>query len=87
MVETMRREGHRALVHTAAASNLGQMLNRVCLADGIPLVNIVRSPSQAKLLRDLGATHVLDSTSLDFRSALTRALADTQATLAFDDSA
>ena len=84
MVETMRREGHRALVHTAAASNVGQMLNRVCLADGIPLVNIVRSSSQVTLLRDMGATHVLDSTSPDFRQALTRALADTGATLAFD---
>jgi NADPH:quinone reductase len=84
MVETMRREGHRALVHTAAASNVGQMLNRVCLADCIPLVNIVRSPSQVALLRDMGASHVLDSTSPGFRHALTRALADTGATLAFD---
>ncbi len=60
MVETMRREGHKALVHTAAASNLGQMLNRICLKDGIDLVNIVRSPAQEKLLRDLGAKYVCD---------------------------
>ena len=59
MVETMRREGHTALVHTAAASNLGQMLNRICLADGIGLVNIVRKPEQAALLRELGAAHVV----------------------------
>jgi NADPH2:quinone reductase len=61
MVETMRREGHTALVHTAAASNLGQMLNRICLADGIKLVNIVRNSAQADLLRGAGATHVCDS--------------------------
>src|SRR5512143_966512 len=58
MVETMRREGHKALVHTAAASNLGQMLNRICIADGVPLVNIVRKPEQEALLRDAGAKHV-----------------------------
>jgi NADPH2:quinone reductase len=58
MVETLRRQGHRALVHTAAASNLGQMLNRICLADGIGLVHIVRSPAQAELLRAQGARHV-----------------------------
>jgi NADPH:quinone reductase len=84
MVETMRREGHKALVHTAAASNVGQMLNRVCLADSIPLVNIVRSQTQANLLRKMGARHVLDSTSPDFRPALIGALAETGATLAFD---
>ena len=55
MVETMKREGHKALVHTAAASNLGQMLNRICLKDGIGLVNIVRKPEQAALLREQGA--------------------------------
>jgi NADPH:quinone reductase-like Zn-dependent oxidoreductase len=76
MVETMRREGHKALVHTAAASNLGQMLNRVCLKDGIDLVNIVRSAEQAKLLRD--------STSPTFMEDLTQALAETGATIAFD---
>ena len=84
MVETMRREGHTALVHTAAASNLGQMLARVCQADGIPLVNIVRSPRQVALLRDLGAAHVLDSTSPGFAGDLTEALAATGATLGFD---
>ena len=63
MIETMKREGHKALVHTAAASNLGQMLNKICLEDGIGLVNIVRSAEQAKLLRGIGAKHVVDSTS------------------------
>jgi NADPH:quinone reductase len=84
MVETMRREGHSALVHTAAASNVGQMLNRVCLMDGIPLVNIVRSPAQAGDLRLLGAKHVLDSSSAAFRRGLVAALEETGATLAFD---
>jgi NADPH2:quinone reductase len=84
MVETMRREGHSALVHTAAASNLGQMLNRVCLMDGIPLVNIVRSQTQAQLLRQLGAKQVLDSSSPTFRHTLVEALEETGATLAFD---
>ncbi|WP_292229764.1 zinc-binding dehydrogenase [Brevundimonas sp.] len=84
MIETMRREGHTALVHTAAASNLGQMLNKVCLADGIGLVNIVRSAEQAAILRDIGAAHVVDSTSADFEAELTDAIAATGATLAFD---
>ena len=84
MVETMRREGHRALVHTAAASNLGQMLNRLCMADGVPLVNIVRSASQVALLRAQGAAHVLDSSAPDFLPALQSALEETGATLAFD---
>jgi NADPH2:quinone reductase len=84
MVETMRREGHRALVHTAAASNLGQMLLKLCLKDGVELVNVVRRPEQAELLRGLGAKHVVDSSSPDFREALTEALATTGATLAFD---
>ncbi|HEY8332777.1 MAG TPA: zinc-binding dehydrogenase [Tardiphaga sp.] len=84
MVETMRREGHTALVHTAAASNLGQMLNRICLKDGIDLVNIVRSPAQEKLLRDLGAKYVCDSTAPSFMDDLTEALVATGATLAFD---
>src|SRR5712675_2337069 len=66
MVETMRREGHKALVHTAAASNLGQMLNKICLKDGIPLVNIVRSREQADILHKIGAKHVVDSTSIRF---------------------
>lgn len=84
MTETMKREGHKALVHTAAASNLGQMLNKICLEDGIGLVNIVRSPAQAKILRDIGARHVYDSTSPGFMDDLTGALVDTGATIAFD---
>ena len=84
MVETMTMEGHRALVHTAAASNLGQMLLRICLADGVPLVNIVRRPEQQELLRSLGATHVCDSSSPAFIEDLTAALVDTGATIAFD---
>ena len=84
MTETMRREGHSALVHTAAASNLGQMLNKICLADGIPLVNIVRSAEQAALLKGLGAKHIVDSTDPEFMAKLTDALAETGATIAFD---
>ena len=84
MTETMKREGHKALVHTAAASNLGQMLNKICLEDDIGLVNIVRSAEQAKLLRVIGAKHVIDSTSPDFTDELTQALVDTGATIAFD---
>ena len=84
MVETMRREGHSALVHTAAASNLGQMLNRICLADGVGLVNIVRKPEQAALLRSIGAVHVCDTSSPGFMVDLTEALVTTGATLAFD---
>lgn len=83
-VETMRMEGHKAIVHTAAASNLGQMLQKICLADGVPLVNIVRSAAQAKILTDIGATHVLDSTAPDFRKSLADAVAETGATIAFD---
>src|SRR6516225_4595942 len=84
MTETMRREGHKALVHTAAASNLGQMLNKICLKDGIGLVNIVRSPQQAEILRKIGAKYVVDSASSSFMADLTNALAETGATLAFD---
>lgn len=84
MVETMRMEGHKALVHTAAASNLGQMLNRVCIADGIDLVNIVRKPEQEKILRDLGARYVVNSSADSFMDDLTAALKATGATLAFD---
>ena len=84
MVEVMRREGHTALVHTAAASNLGQMLNRICQADGVALVNIVRSAEQSKLLRDAGATYVCDSTSPEFMDELIAALVATGATIAFD---
>jgi NADPH:quinone reductase len=84
MVETMRLEGHKGLVHTAAASNLGQMLVRICLADDVPLVNVVRRPEQAALLRDQGATHVVDSSADDFQARLVDALVDTGATLGFD---
>ncbi len=84
MVETMRREGHKALVHTAAASNLGQMLNKICLKDDVGLVNIVRSPQQAEILGKIGAKYVVDSTSKSFMDDLTRALGETGATLAFD---
>ena len=84
MVETMRREGHNALVHTAAASNLGQMLNRLCLKDGIALVSIVRKPEQVTLLRGQGAVHVVDSSAPTFLADLTDAVVATGATLAFD---
>jgi NADPH:quinone reductase len=84
MTVTMRNEGHKALVHTAAASNLGQMLNKICLNDDIPLVNIVRSKEQAEILRKIGAKHVVDSTSPSFTDDLTDALAETGATIAFD---
>lgn len=84
MVETMRREGHSAIVHTAAASNLGQMLNKLCLEEHVPLVNIVRKPEQEDILRAIGAVHVCNSTSPSFMGDLTQALIDTSATLAFD---
>jgi NADPH:quinone reductase-like Zn-dependent oxidoreductase len=84
MTETMRREGHKALVHTAAASNLGQMLNKICIKDGIPLVNIVRSKEQADILHKIGAKYVVDSTAPSFLGDLTDALVDTGATIAFD---
>ena len=84
MLETMRREGHSALVHTAAASNLGQMLVKLCIRDGVPLVNIVRKPDQEELLRSLGAVHVCNSASRSFSADLVEALKATSATLAFD---
>ena len=84
MVETMRAEGHTALVHTAAASNLGQMLNRVCIEENIDLVNIVRKPEQEQILRDLGARYICNSSSESFFKDLTGALVTTAATLAFD---
>jgi NADPH2:quinone reductase len=84
MVETMKREGHKALVHTAAASSLGQMLNRICLADGVELVNIVRRKEQGDILRAIGAKHVCDASAPTFMEDLTDALAATGATLAFD---
>ncbi|MGA7716094.1 MAG: zinc-binding dehydrogenase [Bradyrhizobium sp.] len=84
MTETMRREGHKALVHTAAASNLGQMLNKICIKDGIALVNIVRKAEQAEILHKIGAKYVVDSSSPTFMNDLTDALAATGATIAFD---
>lgn len=84
MTETMRMEQHTGLVHTAAASNLGQMLNRLCIADGVQLVNIVRKPEQAALLRDQGAAYVCDSSAATFLDDLTQALMATGAMIAFD---
>jgi NADPH2:quinone reductase len=84
MVETMRLEGHSALVHTAAASNLGQMLNKLCIQDGVDLVNVVRRPEQRELLSGIGAKHVVDSSSPTFKDDLVAALSVTGATLAFD---
>lgn len=84
MLDNMRRDGHKALVHTAAASNLGQMLNRLCQQEGIDLVNIVRSPAQVELMRGMGAKHVCDSSAPTFTKDLTQALIETGATLAFD---
>ncbi len=84
MVETMRMEGHTALVHTAAASNLGQMLNKLCIYDGVDLVNVVRKPEQEALLRSIGAKHVVNSSAPTFMEDLITALTETGATLAFD---
>ncbi len=84
MLDTLRREGHKALIHTAAASNLGQMLNRVCLEDNVPLVNVVRSDGQANLLREAGARYVCNSASPDFFEQLSDAIITTGATIAFD---
>jgi NADPH2:quinone reductase len=83
-VETMRAEGHSAIIHTAAASNLGQMLVKICAADGVPLVNIVRSAEQVAILKGLGAVHVIDSSAPDFMTSLIAACTETGATLAFD---
>ena len=84
MIGTMRKEGYEAIVHTAAASNLGQMLVKLTQAEGIELVNVVRSPEQAALLHSIGAKHVVDSTSPDFVKTLTAAIKETGAFLAFD---
>ena len=84
MIGTMRREGHKALVHTAAASNLGQMLNRLCLAEHIGLVNVVRKKEQEDVLRAAGAQHVCRTDSAAFLKELTDALAATGATIGFD---
>ena len=84
MVETMRAEGHKALVHTAAASNLGQMLNRICINEGVDLVNIVRKPEQEEILKALGAKYICNSSADNFYAELTEALVQTGATIAFD---
>ena len=84
MIETMRMEGHKALIHTAAASNLGQMLNRICMADNVDLINIVRRPEQVKILQDLGARYICNSSDEDFLKQLTDAIEATEASLAFD---
>ena len=84
MIETMRLEGHSALVHTAAASNLGQMLNRICQAEGIDLVNIVRKEQQVTLLKNMGAKYVINSSAESFMTELTDAIHKTGATLGFD---
>jgi NADPH:quinone reductase len=84
MIETMRREGHKGIVHTAGASNLGQMLVKLCLEEDVPLVAIVRKPEQVTLLRSIGAVHVCDSSSSSFMPDLIDALSATSATLAFD---
>ena len=84
MVGTLRLEGHSALVHTAAASNLGQMLVRLCAKDGVELVNIVRRPEQLALLEGLGARYVCNSSEPGFSDDLTEALVASGATLAFD---
>ncbi len=83
-VETMKRDGYTGIVHAAAASNLGQMLVKICAADGVPLVNVVRSAAQVDLLKGLGAAHVLDSTAPDFMDRLINAIAETKAMLGFD---
>ena len=84
MVETMRSEGHSALVHTAAASNLGQMLNKLCMAEGVDLVNVVRRPEHVELLRELGAKHIVNTSAASFKQDMVAALSVTGATLAFD---
>jgi len=83
-VETMRGEGHTALVHTAAASNLGQMLNRICQGEGIDIVNIVRKSEQIDLLKGMGAKYIVNSSDPDFQLQLTDAIHATGATLGFD---
>jgi NADPH:quinone reductase len=84
MVATMRAEGHKALVHTAAASNLGQMLNKICIKDSVALVNVVRKAEHVALLKGLGATHVCNSSAPTFMDDLTEAITATGATVAFD---
>jgi hypothetical protein len=84
LIFSRTRGGHTALVHTAAASNLGQMLNKLCIVDDVPLVNVVRPDAQEEILRAIGATHVVNSTSPGFRENLIDAIGAAGATLAFD---
>jgi len=84
MVDTMRMEGHKALIHTAAASNLGQMLNKICISEDVPLVNVVRKDSQVALLNELGASYVVNSSADSFNADLLSQIEETDATLAFD---
>ncbi len=83
-IETMRLEGHSAIVHTAAASNLGQMLNRICQADGVDIVNIVRKQEQVDILKGMGAKYIVNSSDDSFMADLTDAIHATGATLGFD---
>ena len=83
-VETMKMENHSAIVHTAAASNLGQMLVKICQSDGIPLVNIVRKEEQVEILKSIGAEYVCNTSDPDFMENLINALVETGATLGFD---
>jgi NADPH2:quinone reductase len=83
-IETMKMENHTAILHTAAASNLGQMLVKVCKDDSVPLVNIVRKSEQVDLLKNLGAEHVCNTSEPDFMDSLVNALVATGATLGFD---
>ncbi|RBP53368.1 zinc-binding dehydrogenase [Arenicella xantha] len=84
MVDTMRMEGHSAIVHTAAASSLGQMLNKICQAEDVPLVNVVRKAEQVEILKNLGAKHIVNSSDETFKKDLYKAIDATGATLAFD---
>ena len=83
-IETMKMENHTAIVHTAAASNLGQMLVKICKDDSVPLVNIVRKSEQVEVLKNLGAEHICNTSDPDFMDQLVAALVATGATLGFD---
>ena len=83
-IETMKMENHTAIVHTAAASNLGQMLVKICKADSVPLVNIVRKQEQVDILKNIGAEHICNTSDPDFMETLVTALIATGATLGFD---
>ena len=83
-IETLKAEGHKAMVHTAVASNLVQMVLKLCLQEGIDLICVIRSDEQAKILKDLGAKYVINSNDDDFKAQLVDAMAETEATLGFD---